>query len=152
MKNVVLLFGIGFMVFACKSDKIDLKPNEKLIEYNKSINLLNGKLTFSTIQDSRCPSDPSIFCFSGGAATVGLKYISSQGPGQDKSVQLCLGECGREKANPETGKPEVAKVNLDGINYFIELIEVNPYPVTVQDLLAENKKKYIIKLNIQNTP
>ncbi len=152
MKSLAfLLMAIG-MLFSCKSDEIGPKPVERIIKYKGLMALPKGGLTFTKLLDYRCPNGPGLFCFSAGAAEVDLQYNSSRDPSQDKLVQLCLGSCGREKINPETGKSDATRVNLDGTNYLITLTEVNPYPKILPPISEKDKKDYVIKLKIQTAP
>lgn len=135
------------MIFACKSDRIGSKPVECIVEYRESISLKKYSMTFSEIEDGRCPENAN--CFTGGSVYTDLKFTSTKSDLPDRQLKLCLGDC-FDLRKSGIGKPQVANIVLDGTKYLFTLLEANPYPATSE--AAQQKDKYEIKLKIQTTP
>jgi len=137
------------MLFSCKSDKIEQDPSVKVIKYQESISLRNGTLKFTEVNDSRCPSDPGIFCITGGAAIVDLELRSAQDISLRKQVRMCLGECGYLINGERFSIEDTIIISLANINYSLILFEVNPYPKFSPPQSEKDKKDYTIKLKLE---
>lgn len=78
-----------------------------------------------SIQESRCPANAS--CVRYGEAIVSLAAN-----GVEETVHtfdLCIGDCPQQ--NEGFKETDTVSVQLDGSNYRIILLEVNPYPTTL---------------------
>ena len=146
MKNFTLLLGIGFMLFSCKSDKVGPKPTEKVLKYQKSITLPNGKLSFIGVSEGRCPWEANVSCISGGSVIVDLELRATQASTSSKQVKMCLGDCAYDKSSKYN---DTLRVGLGNITYSLTLLEVNPYPTKPEHLHEKDREKYSIKLKIQ---
>ena len=151
MKNIAFFLGASLLLFSCKSDPIKAQGSNKTIKYKETVSLPASSvtLTFTEVDDSRCPE--GVTCFRAGSAIVDLdlkkldlKTASSFSESQ--RVTMCLGDCITQ--TPRTGfrEADTARVSLAGVNYTLILTEVLPYPNAARPV---EKKDYEIKLTIQ---
>lgn len=85
------------------------------------------------LEDSRCPAN--VMCVQYGKATVVLSASNSQG--ENKSIELCLGDCGGANRSAHTVQSTVGE-SL----YSFTLKEVQPFPGLEKK--GEGKKARII--------
>ncbi len=146
MKTLALFFAIGFVLLACKSDKIGPEPVNRTLKYQENISLEDYTMTFAEVEDSRCPANA--FCITAGSAYVDLKFTRKEGSGPSQQVKLCLGDC--TDLRKKGAAPESADVRLDKTTYRLKLLVVNPYPQGFG--LPSEKEEYSLVLKIQTIP
>lgn len=124
----LLIPGILFFA-ACKSSDT-LPTNSVLLGMNQSARLSSGvSVRVDSIQDSRCPQDPRVYCVWAGEARVKLSLSENN---DSTSIGLIL------EPNPKSGnakRMDSTNVTLSNKTYKVILREVNPRPsLANQDL------------------
>lgn len=110
-----LLLCLMVLVVSCKKNNVHF--NHKLQVFKDEAFKLENDLSIklNTINDSRCPKNA--LCIWAGNVVVNLSLLKND----KEAVQqdLCLG------CDPNS---DTKIFNVDGKNYQIQLLEVNPYP------------------------
>jgi hypothetical protein len=128
MKTYFLILIIPLFFIACSKEyfpgvfTLDEEENFRVGNENKSAEG-NVKFTITNVRDSRCPSD--VVCFWQGEAEVEIQFFA---PFQE-IIEL------------NTFDKRVDTVG----NYYVELIDVSPYPVSTKTIKT---KDYVVKLKI----
>lgn len=122
-KANLLVFAIAIVLVGCKKDKaVDLSGNYTLVQ-NRPIEL-NPKgqtaveLVVTAIEDTRCP--PNAFCALAGLAKATVS-IKDKGIAQEKNLTLYIGY------NLPKAQKDLAKININGTSYIIQLRDITPY-------------------------
>lgn len=119
---LVLLLAVALL--ACKKDKAFDLSGSYDIDQKKALELKpNGQtavaITLTALADSRCPINA--FCANAGLAKVDLN-IKDLSINKAKKLSLYLGQ------NLPKEQPAIAKINLNGSDYAIQLQDIVPYP------------------------
>ncbi len=147
MKQLAITAAACMLLFSCQSDSIDGKLSDKTLKYQEVLDLTGGSLTFSDIEDSRCPED--VQCVRAGEAIVTLQTRSAPTTNEPQIVKMCLGDCMTLYPKGGFREADTANINLEGTKYRLILTEVNPYPNTTKPV---EKKDYNIKLDVEQNP
>ena len=125
MKYIVIfliLIGTVGISFALEPKEIEL-DEPFMIKLHQTLSVDNLDVTFSEIEDSRCPSD--VTCIWEGRASVMLRIYNQI---QYQTIILT------------TGENTTLHVDL----YQIKLIDILPYPVSTKDI----SKEYVATISI----
>ncbi|GAB3175634.1 hypothetical protein [Telluribacter humicola] len=147
MQKLALLLLMGISTIACQDGTID-KQGDQVIRYKETVNLNDSPkatLTFSEVQDSRCPE--GVQCVWAGNATVDLTLTSSiSSSTEPELVQMCLGDCRTLYPNKPYRTADTLNYTLAGQSYRFILKAVNPSPKADKEV---KKEDYTITLGIE---
>ncbi|MEE1943549.1 hypothetical protein VRU48_00420 [Pedobacter sp. KR3-3] len=120
----LLAFAMAIALLACKKDKAADLSGNYTIANNKALELQpNGQtavqLAVTAIEDTRCP--PNAFCAVAGWGKVALT-VKDRGIAKEKKLTLYTGY------NLPKEQKDMAKININGSNYIIQLSDITPYP------------------------
>lgn len=125
--GVVAILTLLLFFQACdKSNGTDF-TGKYTIEKGETINIPQNtklaQLTFQESTDSRCPINAN--CVWQGAAQAKFIVKTEQ---KEQTLDLCLGGC------DVIAKNRKQKLSINGEVYFVELVELTPYPTTEKPL------------------
>jgi len=122
----LLLILVGIFLISCKCHNCELPPNYNTISLGFQQTYQNDDFILkfdSVLNDSRCPSDGE--CFWAGNAEVKLIYVDRYFITERRIILNTLG--GNNFRNDTT---------IGNIN--IKLVELSPYPVSIEAISQEN--------------
>lgn len=152
MKSNLLMIGIGIGLLSCGTASVSTQTVERTIRYQETANLTaasGGTITFSDIEDSRCPEGAQ--CIWAGNATIGFELKPpTPTPAETQRLTMCLGDC--STLYPQSGFRETdsLEATVAGIKYQLTLQEVNPYPSVNKPIAG--KEVYSVKIKIEEIP
>jgi hypothetical protein len=139
MKNILLLTGAALLVSQCQPKRIPqsaaVLPNQEFrINLNQTINLTDsrktalGKITFTHLDESRCPANA--MCVRQGAAIT--TFTIGPGNGEKQKVRLFIGDFMPDDPGIRRNRTaDTAVVQLKNkTTYQLILKAVLPYPGT----------------------
>lgn len=112
------------------SETFTLSPSGEVRVIDNKGNSLYVRIT--DIDESRCPGD--VVCITAGNVLVHVEIKDSR-HSQFRTI-LCLGAC-------STSRTDKGTFMLYGLEYYIQLLEVNPYPTTKNQ---NEVRKAVLKL------
>ena len=147
MKKIAILALMGISTIACQEGSIN-KQGDQVIRYKETVTLNDSPkatLTFSEVQDSRCPE--GVQCVWAGNATVDLTLTSAiSATAEPELVKMCLGDCRTVYPNNPYRTADTLNYTLAGQSYRFILKAVNPAPKANQEV---KKEDYTITLGIE---
>jgi hypothetical protein len=132
MKKSALLILPLLLLFACDKNKLG---EELTIPYGETIEIPdeNLKITFTAVDDSRCPKE--VQCPTEGAASATLTV--DQGGNSATVEVICQGLC-----FDETGP---CGSEAAAMGYLFKLLYIYPYP---EEGVQVNEEDYSLKVNV----
>jgi hypothetical protein len=119
IQNFVYFSLLFIGLTSCKTEKMTLQEGTMILKYQQPVIVDSSTktlLTFTAVQDSRCPENTN--CIWAGSVAVDLVF--GQKNQKKKDLKLCLG-C-------RQGADSISVVDLAGRKYRVVLQSVNPYP------------------------
>lgn len=139
IKRVFFIFLYFSVFYACNNDEPAMvRINDQFtIQLDHQVKIVDEQnhslyLTLVEIEENRCPSDA--FCVHAGRVLI--KVVIEDTRNSQYSTLLCLGDC----------SPSITSVKsfiFYNIEYTIELMEVNPYPTTLN---REDTRKVVLRV------
>ena len=133
-----ILFILAFFI-SCNKDEPEWVPINStfILELNEQVKVIENNnralyVSVVEIEDSRCPSD--LVCVRAGEASV--KVIIEDTRNSQFNTLLCIGDC-----SPSI--KDIRSFVFYNIEYTIQLIEVNPYPTSINE---DENMRIVLKL------